>query len=79
MLGSIWVSNPNIITLHGEDGQTVAVPLDLLVSDSQMAYSILQMSDGTEKHITITTEGEIIKLYVELLNTGELQMADKKR
>ena len=77
LLGSVPVSNPNIVTLHGEAGQGVAVPLALLVADSQLAQSMLHMCEGPEKHITITTEVEIIDIYVKLLSTGEMWMTKR--
>ena len=81
LLGSIKVRNPHLVTLHGEAGQGVVVPLALLVADSQMAQSMLSsMCEGAEQHITITTEVRIIDLYVKLLSSGgQIQMADYKR
>ena len=72
-------SNTHIVYLHGEGGRGVAVPLALLVADSQMAYTLLQMCEGPEKHITITTEVEIISEYVKILSTGEMRIAENKR
>ena len=74
LLGDIPVNNPHIVTLHGEGGEGVDVPLSLLVADSQIAYSILQMCEGPEKHITIETKVEIIDLYAQLLSTGEMRI-----
>ena len=79
LLGGVPVINPNIVTLHGEAGQGVAVPLALLVADSQIAQSMLQRCEGLDKHITITTEAEIIKLYVKLLSAGEMRINNNKR
>jgi len=79
LLGSVPVINPNIVTLHGEAGQGVAVPLALLVADSQMAQSMLHTCEGPQKHVTITTEVEIIKLYVKLLSAGEMRINNNKR
>jgi len=77
LLGSVPVNNPHLVTLHGEAGQGVAVPLALLVADSQLAQSMLHMCEGPEKHITITTEVEIIDIYVKLLSTGEMWMTKR--
>ena len=79
LLDSVPVNNPHLVTLHGEAGQGVAVPLALLVADSQMAQSMLHMCEGPEKHVTITTEVEIIKLYVKLLSAGEMRINNNKR
>ena len=79
LLGSVPVNNPHIVTLHGEAGQGAAVPLALLVADSQMAQSMLHTCEGPEKNITITTEVEIIKLYVKLLSAGEMRINNNKR
>ena len=68
-----------LVTRHGEAGQGVAVPLALLVADSQMAQSMLQRCEGPDKHITITTEVEIIKLYVKLLSTGGVWINNNRR
>lgn len=78
LLGTI-PSNSHIVYLHGEGGRGVAVPLALLVADSQVAYTLLQMCEGPEKHITITTEVEIITNYVKILSTGQMRIADTKR
>ena len=80
LLGSI-PRNTHIVYLHGEGygGQGVAVPLALLVADSEMAFTLLQMCEGPEKHITITTEEEIISEYVKILSTGKKRIAENKR
>ena len=61
LLGSI-PSNTHIVTYHGERGRGVTVPLVLLVADSEMAFTLLQMYEGPEKHITIATEMEVISV-----------------
>ena len=40
----------------------MTVPLVLLVADSEMAFTLLQMYEGPEKHITIATEVEVISV-----------------
>ena len=77
--GNIPCNNPHMVTLHGAGGQGVAVPLSLLVADSQLAREILHMCEceGPEKHITILVEVEIISLYVKLLSSGELKINNR--
>ena len=75
--GNIPSNNPNMVTLHGSGGQGVAVPVALLVADSQLAREMLHMCEGPEKHITIRVEVEIISLYVKLLSSGELKINNR--
>ena len=72
-------SNAHIVPFHGEEGQDVAVPLALLVADSEMAYTLLLICVGPEKHITITAAVEIICEYVKILSTGQMKIAENKR
>ena len=76
---NIPCNNLNMVTLHGAGGQGVAVPLALLVADSQLAREMLNMCEceGPEKHITILVEEEIISLYVKLLSSGELKINNR--
>ena len=77
LLGNISCNNPHMVTLHGAGGQGVAVPLALLVADSELAREMLHMCEGPEKHITILSEVEIISLYVKLLSLGELEINNR--
>ena len=44
----------------------MTVPLVLLVADSEMAFTLLQLCEGPEKHITIATEVEVISVTLRL-------------
>ena len=82
LLGNIPCKNPHMVTLHGSGGQGVAVPLALLVADSNLAREMLQMceGEGPEKHISLQgVEGEIISIYAELLRSGESKILDGDR
>ena len=77
--GNIPCNNPHMVTLHGAGGQGVAVPLFLLVADSQLAREMLNMCEGPEKHVTILLKVEIISLYVKLLSSGEVEINNRSR
>ena len=78
--GNIPCKNPHMVTLHGSGGQGVAVPLALLVADSDLAREMLQMCEGPEKHVSLQgVEGEIISIYAELLRSGESKILDGDR
>ena len=80
LLGNIPCNNPHMVTLHGLGGQGVAVPLALLVADSELARDMLQMCEGPEKHVSLQgVEGEIISIYAELLRSGEIKILDGDR
>ena len=67
--GSIPSNSVNV-TLHGDAGKGVPVPLALLVADSRM---IRDMCEGPEleKHITLVgVEVSTLKSYVTLLSSG---------
>lgn len=72
LLGSI-PSNTRIVTLHGEGRQGLAVPFAFLVADSEMAYTLLPMCEGPEKHNTIITEVEDISCD-KILSTGKMRI-----
>ena len=68
--------NPVNVTLHGDGGQGVEVPLALLVADSMI---IREMCEGPEleKHITLVgVEVCQIEIYVKLLSSGEIKITD---
>ena len=69
-------NNPVNVTLHGDGGQGVEVPLTLLAADSMI---VREMCEGPEleKHITLVgVEVCHIKIYVKLLSLGEIKMTD---
>ena len=73
--GNIPCNNPHLVTLHGAGGQGVAVPLALLVADSDLAREMLAMCEGPDKHISLVgVEEGLILVYVKLLSSGETQM-----
>ena len=55
----------------------MAVPVALLVADSQLAREMLNMCEGPEKHVTILIKVEIISLYVKLLSSGEMEINNR--
>ena len=80
LLGNIPCKNHHMVTLHGSGGQGVAVPLALLVADSDLAREMLKMCEGPEKHISLQgVEGEILSIYAELLRSGESKILDGDR
>ena len=80
LLGNIPCKNHHMVTLHGSGGQGVAVPLALLVADSDLAREMLQICGGSEKHVSLQgVEGEIISIYAELLRSGESKILDGDR
>ena len=75
--GNIPCHNPHLVTLHGAGGQGVAVPLALLVADSDLAREVLTMCEGPEKHINLVgVDLDILKIYGKLLSSGETQIKD---
>ena len=73
--GKISCNNPHLVTLHGAGGQGVAVPLALLVADSDLAREMLTMCEGPDKHISLVgVEEGLILVYLKLLSSGETQM-----
>ena len=73
--GNIPCNNLHLVTLHGAGGQGVAVPLALLVADSELAREMLAMCEGPDKHISLVgVEEVLILVYVKLLSSGETQM-----
>ena len=77
--GRVPCNNPVNVTLHGDGGQGVEVPLALLVADSMI---IREMCEGPEleKHISLVgVEVCRIKIYVKLLSSGEIKITDRNR
>ncbi len=75
--GNIPCNNPHLVTLHRASGQGVAVPLALLVADSDLAREMLAMCEGPDKHISLVgVEEGIILIYAKLLSSGETQVKD---
>ena len=77
--GRVPCNNPVTVTLHGDGGQGVEVPLALLVADSMI---IREMCEGPEmeKHISLVgVEVCQIEIYVKLLSSGEIKITDRNR
>ena len=78
--GNIPCNNPHLVTLHGAGGQGVAVPLALLVADSDLARELLAMCEGPDKHISLVgVDMDTLKIYGKLLSSGEVRMIDGDR
>ena len=55
----------------------MAVPLALLVADSDLAREVLAMSEGPDKHISLVgVDMDIMKIYGKFLSSGETQIKD---
>ena len=80
LLGSSC-TNQVTVRLQGEGGQSLSVPLSLLVADSRLARAVLSdhQAGQEERIIMDQVEGDTLRQYSQLLRTGttEIKAGDR--